>query len=67
MKKIIFFALLLASIHAVAQTNDFSLYQKEIYIYGKDTLPYRILLPFNYDPSKKYPVLYLDLHFLTFV
>ena len=57
MKKIIFFILLLASISATAQTNDFSLYQKEIYIHGRDTLPYRILLPFNYDPSKKYPLI----------
>src|ERR1700749_2853002 len=57
MKKIIFFLLILASIHAVAQTNDLSFYQKEIYIHGKDTLPYRILLPFNYDPAKKYPLI----------
>jgi predicted peptidase len=57
MKKIIFFVLILASINAVAQTNDLSLYQKEIYIHGRDTLPYRILLPFNYDPSKKYPLI----------
>lgn len=42
------------SIHA----QDKSAYKKEIYISGNDTLPYRILLPLNYDASKKYPLIY---------
>lgn len=36
-------------------------YQKQWYIENGDTLPYRILLPKNFDPSKKYPLI-LFLH-----
>jgi predicted peptidase len=39
------------------QAQDKSLYQKEIFVADKDTLPYRILLPLNYDASKKYPLI----------
>jgi len=44
-----------------AKAQDKSLYKKEIYVSGNDTLPYRILLPLNYDASKKYPLI-LFLH-----
>ncbi|HMG82233.1 MAG TPA: alpha/beta hydrolase-fold protein [Ferruginibacter sp.] len=57
MKKIILFVLILISIRTIAQTTDFSLYQKQVYIVGTDTLPYRILLPVQYDRSKKYPLI----------
>lgn len=43
---------------AIAQTEA---YEKHWHIEGKDTLPYRLLLPKNYDPSKKYPLI-LFLH-----
>ena len=56
MKKIILFLLIIASANSFAQTTDFSLYQKQVYIKGSDTLPYRILLPLNYDASKEYPL-----------
>src|SRR5213075_2389402 len=39
--------------------QDLSLFQKKLYINGKDTMPYRLLLPENYDASKKYPLLLL--------
>jgi len=42
-----------------AQTLDD--YRKEVYIAHGDTLPYRILLPQNFNPAKKYPLL-LVLH-----
>lgn len=38
--------------------QDKSLYQKQWFIQGGDTLPYRILFPKNYDTSKKYPVVF---------
>jgi predicted peptidase len=42
--------------------QDYSLFEKRAYITAaKDTLPYRILFPANYDKSKKYPLV-LFLH-----
>jgi predicted peptidase len=38
--------------------QDLSSYQKKILISGGDTLRYRILLPENYRPSKKYPLIF---------
>lgn len=36
-------------------------YSKEIFVSGKDTLPYRLLYPLNYNKNKKYPLV-LFLH-----
>jgi predicted peptidase len=35
-----------------------SMYQKYWFIQTGDTLPYRLLLPENYDPQKTYPVVF---------
>jgi predicted peptidase len=41
-----------------AAAQDLSLYEKHFYINKTDTLPWRLLLPENYDPSKKYPLIF---------
>src|SRR5690606_9983746 len=41
-----------------AFSQDLSLFKKEFLVQGGDTLPYRILLPQNYDTTKKYPVIF---------
>ncbi len=57
MKRIILILSCLLALHTLfAQNMD--LYQKHLHISGKDTLPYRLLLPENYDASKKYPLIY---------
>ena len=44
------------SVETAAQ--DLNLFQKKQFIIGNDTLPYRLLLPENYDASKKYPLVF---------
>ena len=41
--------------------EDLSLYQKKYFILNNDTLPYRLLLPKEYNANKKYPLI-LFLH-----
>lgn len=45
--------------HISAQ--DLNLYEKKIFISKGDTMPYRLLIPEGYDPSKTYPII-LFLH-----
>ncbi len=60
MKKLsLFFSLIVFVLHA--QSQDLALYQKKTFISGKDTLPYRLLLPENYNSKKAYPLI-LFLH-----
>ncbi|MEO6723353.1 MAG: dienelactone hydrolase family protein [Ferruginibacter sp.] len=40
------------------KSQDLSLYQKKYFVSGNDTLPYRLLLPANYDASKTYPLVF---------
>jgi len=54
-------AIILLSLGFVVKAQDKSLFKKESYVSGNDIMPYRILLPLNYDASKKYPLI-LILH-----
>ncbi len=40
------------------QSQDLSVYRKFVFRSGADSMPYRLCLPENYDPSKHYPVLF---------
>lgn len=57
MKKIPFL-LLFISISFIVHAQDYSLYLKKWLVQGQDTMPYRLLLPENYDPAKKYPIVF---------
>lgn len=52
--------LLLAVLFSIVRLDaqDLSLFQKRWLVQGGDTLPYRVLLPVNYDSSRSYPVLF---------
>jgi predicted peptidase len=52
---------LLILFYTLVNAQDLNLYQKKLYISGNDTMRYRLLLPYNYDASKKYPLI-LFLH-----
>jgi predicted peptidase len=56
-----FIALLFLGLAQFCRSQDFSAYQKLQFVDGNDTLPYRLLLPQNYDGKKKYPLV-LFLH-----
>ncbi len=53
--------LMMASFRPAFAQESASSFLKKVYTRGNDTLLYRILLPENFDPTKKYPVL-LFLH-----
>lgn len=57
MKKFLSFAIVALFMLQLSLAQDKSMYSKEVYISGSDTLLYRLLLPENFDPAKKYPVL----------
>ena len=58
-KSIFIFMLLLAG--SITRAQDRSLFEKQYFISGNDTLRLRILTPKDYTPKKKYPVV-LFLH-----
>ena len=50
--------LLLLTIFSLSSfAQDKSLFEKQLFISGEDTLPCRILTPMNFDANKKYPLL----------
>jgi len=52
---IIFFLLSVFTLHLVA-AQDQEMYGRKLFISDGDILPYRILYPENFDPTKKYPL-----------
>ncbi|CAH8284023.1 phospholipase/carboxylesterase [Mariniflexile fucanivorans] len=55
------FAVFLLTISNVLIAQDGVLYSKEYFIQQSDTLPYRLMMPKNFDKTKQYPVV-LFLH-----
>jgi Predicted peptidase len=56
MRNILAFVLLMMLAPMAGQSQDMNLYQRKQLLMGSDTLPYRLLLPENYDPTKAYPL-----------
>lgn len=60
-KRIMYCFVLLCMIHPLLEAQDLSMYEKHWMVQNGDTMPYRVLLPENYDPAKQYPLV-LFLH-----
>lgn len=57
MKQRLLLLIVLAATTLFASAQDFSLFKKEWLFQSGDTLPYRILLPKDFDAAKKYPLI----------
>jgi predicted peptidase len=56
-KKLLLIAITILFIQQ-SRAQDLKLFEKHWFVQNGDTLPYRLLLPENYDASKKYPVVF---------
>lgn len=57
MKKIFILSLLLLFVQQISMAQN-NVYTKETFVKGTDTLRYRLLMPENFDPTKRYPILF---------
>ena len=57
MKHLYFFILLFSSVSVKSISQDRTLFEKQLFIQGEDTLPCRILTPIDFNESKKYPLI----------
>ena len=57
MKKLLAF-IIVVTFYLPSFSQDLSLYEKHLFISNGDTLPYRLLLPENYNAAKKYPLVF---------
>lgn len=60
MRRLCLSLMLLATV-TILKAQDFNLFEKQWLTQNGDTMPFRVLLPENYDPAKKYPLV-LFLH-----
>ncbi len=58
MKKVALFIIVFIQGNIICLAQDLSLYQKKWMVQNGDTLPYRILLPKDYDSTKFYPLIF---------
>ena len=49
---------ILVSLPQMLMAQDYNMYEAGIYIHKRDTMHYRILFPENFNPQKKYPVVF---------
>jgi predicted peptidase len=54
----LFVACILALFSELATAQEFAAYQKKWFVFQGDSMPYRILLPENFDASKSYPLIF---------
>lgn len=57
MKRLLLLWIISLSCTIIGDAQDFSAYQKSMFVEGKDTLRYRILYPLNYQQGTVYPVI----------
>ncbi|MBW6499116.1 MAG: dienelactone hydrolase family protein [Bacteroidales bacterium] len=57
MRKSLFSALMVLNL-MVLQAQHSELFRAEVFVSGEGTLPYRIMLPENFDPQAKYPLVF---------
>jgi predicted peptidase len=61
MKKLLVLLTAIFFLISNSSAQDTSLYTRHVFVHNNDTLPYRLLLPINFDPHKRYPMI-LFLH-----